>query len=97
MKTPHKYAELIKAWADGEKIQVFSSLKEWVDAEHPSWLEELQYRIKPESKPDLIKYVRTNVLNNDICRWDSCNASYANLRITFDGETGDLKDAQVLK
>lgn len=54
MKTPHKHAELIKAWADGKQIQfkVLGSDGDWLDSigpENPSWSDLLEYRIKPEA------------------------------------------------
>lgn len=49
MKTPHKHAEVIKAWADGATIQKYSLVTgNWEDLPNPSWLECSQYRIKPE-------------------------------------------------
>lgn len=41
---PH--AELIKAWADGAKIQYFHN-GDWYDVNNPSWASFIQYRIKP--------------------------------------------------
>jgi hypothetical protein len=55
MPTPHKHAAVIKAWADGHKVQLKSESNGlWVDVEasSPRWLEDLQYRIKPNT----IKY-----------------------------------------
>ena len=57
MNKPHKHAELIKAWADGAKIQ-------WKDGEHwvncingcPGWFEEEEYRIKPEEKKPVVRW-----------------------------------------
>lgn len=64
MKTPHKHAELIKAWADGAEIQsrfvVSNDTNEghvWVDTPNPAWDFEKIYRIKPEPKPDVIVQV----------------------------------------
>lgn len=56
-KTPHKHAELIKAWADGATIQFYDVGSErWGDCnDAPLWLEYYQYRIKPEPS-DLEKY-----------------------------------------
>lgn len=49
VKKPHKHAELIKAWADGAKIQFRSrSDSEWMDIHTPNWVEYGQYRVKPE-------------------------------------------------
>ena len=40
MKTPHKHADLIKAWADGAKIQVqIQSKGKWYSTTNPSWNE----------------------------------------------------------
>ena len=48
---PHKHCELIKAWADGAKIQ-FRPHPDcgWCDCPHnePSWHDSQEYRIKPE-------------------------------------------------
>ena len=50
---PHKHAELIKAWADGATIEVWSPWgEEWRDATTPSWDGSNKYRIKPKSKPE---------------------------------------------
>jgi hypothetical protein len=51
MKTPHKHAELIKAWADGAEIQYHKG-HEWCDVvdNTPYWYECNEYRIKPEPK-----------------------------------------------
>lgn len=56
-RKPHKHAELIKAWADGAVIQFYDVLREkWKDCdEAPRWLDNNQYRIKPELS-DLEKY-----------------------------------------
>lgn len=55
MKTPHKHAELIKAWADGAKIEMRAVSGKWVgyeDRDCPTWHELYEYRIKPEPKPE---------------------------------------------
>ncbi len=100
---PHKHAELIKAWADGAEIQFKSALKEeWHDAEgNPDWHENLEYRIKPEPKPDVVLghhfYAEPSL--HTPSRW--CIVSDQdkdnNILLTFDGETGELKSAEVLK
>ncbi len=62
-KQPHKHAELIKAWADGAEIQYFSNVSdEWEnyflgEDVPPLWYPNTQYRIKPEPKPDIKKYI----------------------------------------
>lgn len=49
---PHPHAELIKAWADGAKIQLkVRDAEEWIDTDSPVWTKCHEYRIKPESEP----------------------------------------------
>lgn len=49
MGKPHKYAEVVKAWADGATAQYFNPpAYKWMDAQSPSFDESLQWRIKPE-------------------------------------------------
>jgi hypothetical protein len=53
MKTPHKHAEVIKAWADGAEIQYKDSVYcLWHTIPDPLWVETVEYRVKPET----IKY-----------------------------------------
>jgi hypothetical protein len=94
MKTPHKHAELIKAWADGATIEVrMGSDDDWMKlAPHPAW-DSVEYRIKPEPKPDVIReYICT--LSGMYYAPDLCQRP--NLRLVFDGETGKLIKAEVL-
>lgn len=50
MPTPHRHANIIKAWADGIKVQYKNhATNEWNDVDTPSWVGE-EYRIKPEPK-----------------------------------------------
>jgi hypothetical protein len=91
MKTPHIHAELIKQWADGAEIEHLSvPTQMWMYTSRPAWNPENQYRIKPEPKSDF-----------SVFRWvysDGSTDSYSksNVRFTFDGESGDLKSAEVL-
>ena len=54
MPTPHKHAEVIKAWADGIEIQMKYEDGSWRDLtrNYPTW-EAIDYRIKP--KPQIIE------------------------------------------
>lgn len=90
MKTPHKHCELIKAWADGSEIEFHIGENEWDLVGRPSWLVEHEYRIKPEPKPDVVGYteVRHAYANH--------RKPNHNLKVTFDGETGKLKSAEVI-
>lgn len=47
----HVHCELIKAWADGAKIQVLPfGETEWKDLDQPNWHTTGNYRIKPKAK-----------------------------------------------
>ena len=89
----HKHAELIKAWADGSEIEVKVN-GGWDNAKRPSWSEFTEYRIKPEPKPDVVYYA--NFRKNLVSAYHIEKLSNDNLRLTFDGETGELKSAEVL-
>ena len=102
MKTPHKHAELIKAWADGAEIQWYdNSTREhrWKDLGAVfDWSAPVQFRIKPEPKPDHVYY---GVFDMDgSMHLESCftkiNDDGDQIKLTFDGETGKLKAAEVL-
>lgn len=43
-----KHKEIIDAWANGAKIEFYSSDGVWVDAENPNWILDLEYRVKPQ-------------------------------------------------
>ena len=93
---PHKHAELIKAWADGAEIEVLID-NEWRLSHKPLWELNWRYRIKPEPKPDWCMYLKridehtwTEYLPTD-------NIQKGKLKLTFDGETGELKSAEVIK
>lgn len=54
MKKPHKHAALIHAWADGLDIEFRNNdLCTWRSCPTPRWLDEIQYRIRPETKLDV--------------------------------------------
>lgn len=91
MPTPRPHYKERIAHAEGYEIQWrFDDQDTWDDIEDPGWCEEYQYRVKPESKPDeewLYHASKLEVhptLNN------------SNLKLTFDGETGALKSAEVI-
>ena len=55
--TKHKHADLIHAWADGAKIEFFSPVREiWELANEPSWLNNIEYRIKKEPVIEVVYY-----------------------------------------
>jgi hypothetical protein len=95
---PHKHAELIKAWADGAKIQEFHDvINEWLLISHPRWNEHKEYRIQPEPKPDFETYLCK--INH---QWHEFNIEprhkgWASIKLIWDGETKELKNSKVLK
>lgn len=91
----HKHAEVIKAWADGAIIEEYRpNLDQWVEPmPYPIWDSRFSYRIKPESKPDVVEYYYADSLN----RLHLVREHEAELKVTFDGETNKLKDAEVIK
>lgn len=50
MGKPHKYAEVIKAWADGAEIEMReeNSSGSWIPNDRPHWEPRIEYRVKPE-------------------------------------------------
>lgn len=44
----HKHADLIHAWANGEKIEYLDFQDQWSIADNPRWDIETEYRIKKE-------------------------------------------------
>lgn len=93
----HKHADLIIAWANGAVIQCLWPKDEWQDcaSNKPSWDEEIQYRIKPEPKPDKVRYGNASV-SLGVCNTSDYQDKHDNLKLTFDGETGKLKAAEVI-
>lgn len=86
MKTPHKHVELIKAWADGTEIETLDCGK-WLSVPNPNWYADQEYRIKSEIKPDVVMFCCVNVNFNQSMTTRKYNSD--NLKITFDGETGN--------
>lgn len=99
---PHKHAELIKAWADGAEIEVFSRYNDdWMDCPDPTWEQE-EYRIKPEPEHEQrLDRIRAYRVSSDMKQIGqigiTCNDyGKTNLILIWDGETGELKDSKVI-
>ena len=96
MKTPHKHADLIKAWADGAEIEFRwnGGRDDWRRITAPRWDQDGDYRIKPEPKPDAVRLLRAELHHGfpHIYMVDMAT----NLKLTFDYETGKLKAAEVI-
>ena len=88
----HKHADLIHAWADGAQIQGKSAYVDWKDLRHPTWDGAWQYRIKPEPKPDVVKYLICGLKS-----WVEVDDQVGHecIKIVVDGK-GKLKSAEVL-
>lgn len=94
MKTPHRHAELIKAWADGAEIQFRYNVNiPWTDVKGVcGWDIDCEFRIKPEPKPDVVTYDCVGLVHDE-CFFDN---GKDNLKLTWCSETGKLKSAEVL-
>ena len=90
----HKHAELIKAWADnkGLEIQYQDTIGNWITLDKtPLWVEETEYRIKPETVKD-VRYISIYYEPN----WfDENKCQDHNVKLTF--VDGVLTEAEVLK
>ena len=89
---PHKHKGLIIAWANGAIIE-YKAKDWWITTLDPWWEEHVEYRIKPEPKPDVVEHWYVNANYNELIWADKDSG---NVRLTFDGETGKLKAAEVL-
>lgn len=98
----HKHADLIHAWADGAQIQHHHKFEDrWDDVPNPRWIDDHNYRIKPEPILDIVKvfYLESNSLvglrfSESFVNIDTRGKN--RIRCAFDGVTGQLKSAEVL-
>ena len=98
--TLHKHAEILRAIADGKEVQFKGSNGEWIEPVsinpiHDSYLE---WRIKPEPKPDAELYYNCSFGSGVVYCGKTGGIVFKpyNLRLTFDGETEKLKKAEIL-
>ena len=98
----HKHADLIHAWAEGAEIEYRNKISEkWtlLHNNQPAWFDNFEYRIKPEKKPDVVKYFNAVYVGETIKYFgrDIEHKSESDvMRLTYDGETGKLIKAEVL-
>lgn len=97
MKTPHKHAELIKAWADGAEIEETfagqdSVASGWTPFEGDWGKAYTVFRVRPEPEPDVVLYFRHCV------QWwgHETVEDGDNTKATFNGETGKLIKLEVV-
>jgi hypothetical protein len=90
----HKHHDLIVLWAQGAIIQYYA-VSEWVNCNNnrPLWKEDGIYRVKPEPKPDLLRYV--HLAGPEIYR--DTKSVHDHICLVFDGETQELKEVKMLK
>ena len=100
---PHRHAEIIKEFVNGKECEYHIPYADkW---EEINFLADFDtrhtVRIKPEPKPDVVNYLEIgdNKQNSIyVPRIEyACNFNEANLKIIWDGETGKLKNAEVIK
>ena len=90
----HKYANEIKAWADGAEIEFNISKKgepdKWMVIKQPQWYSEIEYRIK---KTELKQYLYMEVGE---CKFTSLHSEEPNMVVTFDSHTHKLIKVELL-
>ena len=90
--TEHKHAKLIKAWADGAKIQKFSKRSQkWEDTDNPSWSEDTEYRLRTDYTIELNAHILNNELFIDVA------ARFPNISLVFDATSSELKSVEMIK
>ncbi len=101
-RKPHKWAEVIKAWADGKQIQLKDErVGEWIDyktEDIPNFsLDYLKWRIKPENVVvEENVYILKTITDYGIKgRLGIANGS-PNIRLEFDPKTYILVKAEVI-
>jgi len=89
---PHKHAGVIKAWADGETIEVKANThaREWVVTGNPIFSLEYEYRVKPK---ETVRFLQVRLDGPS----QPTPSIYPddNLKLTFDTE-GNLLTAEVI-
>lgn len=89
MAAPHKHKDLIIAWANGAEIEYSVYPNDWIPCVgNPVWNPAVDYRVKP--KPDIVeeRYIMRGRPSY------AMSVSGGNIKLTFDGETGDLKSVE---
>ena len=84
----HKHADLIIAWANGEKIEFKNHHGDWEYFPNPTWKDNIEYRIKPAEKKLTPCYLWAN--NSG----DVTDILFSEYEIM---EDEDLKDAYPIK
>lgn len=93
MGQPHKHAAIIKAWADGETIEVQIG-EDWQKVINPLFRIEAIYRVKP--KNITVRRILSYNIHTEMTQTFSFSHGDPNIEYTFD-PNGKLLDAKVLK
>ena len=94
--TKHIHYDTIMAWAKGATIEMFNPDNDsWHFVAHPSWYLNLEYRIKPEKKPDIMHETSITLSPFAGPMLYAASPSEANIVLLFDGETGKLKQCTI--
>lgn len=109
MNTPHMHAAVLRAIADGMEVQYKPHTQaNWRDVasntlEHnqdPISFPHYEWRIKPEPKPDVVRYVNAYLCDGhrtiETAKKAQSEDIAGRVKIVIDGETGKLKSAEVL-
>lgn len=94
----HKWADVLRAIADGKEVQWKSfATGEWNDVAYGAKVNpiidtHLEWRIKPAPKQDFVRYL--SIFN--ISGYDQA-AKHTNVAATFDGVTGTIKKVELVK
>ena|ERR1035437_20008 len=88
------------AFAEGKVIQFRDdnlTINWFIDLPaRPNWESTgMTFRIKPEPKPDIVMCAQIILANG--MRFEQHNGKDNNVKITFDGETCELKDMEIIK
>ncbi len=70
MKTPHKHAAVIKAWADGETIEhrpKDGSGQWYISYSTPKWALDWEYRVKPKGMKYRLCICKTHTGQHYVC------------------------------
>jgi hypothetical protein len=90
----HVHCDIIKAWADGAKIQALHISGVWGDRSYPMWETDTKYRVKPPEP--VIEYRYVTALNTEsFTRWNTERLGSSNIKATF--TDGKLTHVEIIQ
>jgi hypothetical protein len=97
----YKHADVIKAFVDGIECEAWrEDAKKWQDINNLYFFEHFeQVRIKPEPKPDVVAFSTVYCYEGNgafVTQAIKSKMDIHNLKLTWDGETCELKSAEVI-